>query len=143
MAWPVGLNAVRVARASAMHRPAFGACAGAPSRSATRPPGGSSDAASRTLTGRGLLDTGKSLSFVSDHTNRLRGTPTITGVACGDTCPYNGSVTIDWDPHKAAANIRDHEGVSFAEAATVLNDEFALTREDSDSEGDNDSSLLA
>ena len=106
-------------------------------------PGGSSDAASRTLTGRGLLDTGKSLSFVSDHTNRLRGTPTITGVACGDTCPYNGSVTIDWDPHKAAANIRDHEGVSFAEAATVLNDEFALTREDSDSEGDNDSSLLA
>ena len=38
---------------------------------------------------------------------------------------------IDWDPEKAKANIRDHH-VGFPEAATVLEDEFALTREDPD-----------
>jgi hypothetical protein len=32
-------------------------------------------------------------------------------------------VEIEWDPRKAAANLRDH-GVSFAEAATVLSDDF-------------------
>lgn len=36
---------------------------------------------------------------------------------------------FEWDPRKAEANLRDH-GVSFAEAITVLEDEFALTRED-------------
>ena len=36
---------------------------------------------------------------------------------------------IEWDPSKARANLRAH-GVGFAEAATVLDDEFALTRED-------------
>jgi uncharacterized DUF497 family protein len=41
-------------------------------------------------------------------------------------------VHIEWDPNKAAANFREH-GVSFAEAATVLNDDYALTREDPDS----------
>ena len=49
-----------------------------------------------------------------------------------DVCPYSGAVNIDWDPKKAEANIRDH-GVSFAEAATVLTDDYALTREDPDS----------
>ena len=39
---------------------------------------------------------------------------------------------IEWDSEKAAENIRKH-GVSFAEAATVLTDDFALTREDTDS----------
>ncbi|HEX3527116.1 MAG TPA: BrnT family toxin [Thermoanaerobaculia bacterium] len=34
-----------------------------------------------------------------------------------------------WDPVKAAANLEEH-GVSFAEASTVLSDDFALTRED-------------
>jgi hypothetical protein len=38
-----------------------------------------------------------------------------------------------WDPAKARANLRDH-GVSFAEAATVLEDNFALTREDPDAQ---------
>ena len=38
---------------------------------------------------------------------------------------------LEWDPAKAAANLRSHK-VSFAEAATVLEDEFALTREDPD-----------
>ena len=38
---------------------------------------------------------------------------------------------FEWDPPKAAANLRTHR-VSFAEAVTVLEDEFALTREDPD-----------
>ena len=38
---------------------------------------------------------------------------------------------LEWDPAKAAANLRSHK-VSFAEALTVLEDEFALTREDPD-----------
>ena len=42
---------------------------------------------------------------------------------------YTGKVQIEWDLQKARANLRTH-GVSFAEAVTVLDDEFALTRED-------------
>jgi len=38
-------------------------------------------------------------------------------------------VRFEWDPPKADANLREH-GVSFAEAVTVLEDDFALTRED-------------
>jgi hypothetical protein len=38
-------------------------------------------------------------------------------------------VRVEWDPAKAAANLRTHR-TSFAEAVTVLEDEFALTRED-------------
>ena len=38
---------------------------------------------------------------------------------------------LEWDPPKAEANLRAH-GVSFAEAVTVLEDDFALTREDPD-----------
>lgn len=40
-----------------------------------------------------------------------------------------------WDPAKAEANLVEHS-VSFAEAVTVLEDDFALTREDPDSEGE-------
>ncbi len=36
---------------------------------------------------------------------------------------------FEWDPAKAAANLETHGG-SFAEASTVLSDDFALTRED-------------
>lgn len=36
---------------------------------------------------------------------------------------------IEWDPLKARANFRAH-GIGFAEAATALDDDFALTRED-------------
>ena len=36
---------------------------------------------------------------------------------------------FEWDPQKAKANLGTH-GVSFAEAVTVLEDDFALTRED-------------
>jgi hypothetical protein len=42
---------------------------------------------------------------------------------------------IDWDPAKATANLQAH-GVSFGEAATVLEDDWALTREDLDSQGE-------
>jgi uncharacterized protein len=38
-------------------------------------------------------------------------------------------VRFEWDPLKAAANLRVHGG-SFAEAVTVLEDDLALTRED-------------
>jgi hypothetical protein len=41
----------------------------------------------------------------------------------------------EWDPTKAEANLAEH-GVSFAEAVTVMEDDFALTREDPDSEGE-------
>jgi uncharacterized DUF497 family protein len=41
----------------------------------------------------------------------------------------------EWDPAKAEANLAEHS-VSFAEAVTVLEDDFALTREDPDSEGE-------
>ncbi len=40
---------------------------------------------------------------------------------------------FEWDPAKAEANRRTH-GVSFAEAITVLENEYALTREDVDDE---------
>lgn len=36
---------------------------------------------------------------------------------------------FEWDPPKAGANLRTHR-VSFAEAITVLEDDFALTRDD-------------
>ena len=39
----------------------------------------------------------------------------------------------EWDPRKAAANRKDH-GVRFADATSVLEDDFALTREDPDAE---------
>ena len=42
---------------------------------------------------------------------------------------------IQWDPRKAEANWTAH-GVRFADAATVLEDEFALTREDPDAPGE-------
>ena len=44
-------------------------------------------------------------------------------------------MSIDWDPIKAVENLREHK-VSFAEAATVLSDDYALTREDSDALGE-------
>jgi len=41
----------------------------------------------------------------------------------------------EWDPAKAEANLAAH-GVNFTEAVTVLEDDFALTREDPDSAGE-------
>jgi uncharacterized DUF497 family protein len=42
-------------------------------------------------------------------------------------------VRFEWDAAKARANLRAH-GVAFVEAVAVLDDEFALTREDSDAD---------
>ncbi len=44
-------------------------------------------------------------------------------------------MNIDWDPKKAEANLREH-GTAFSEAATVLTDDYALTREDPDAFGE-------
>jgi uncharacterized protein len=44
-------------------------------------------------------------------------------------------VRYEWDPKKAEANRKEH-GVGFADALHVLEDDFALTREDSDAEGE-------
>lgn len=52
-----------------------------------------------------------------------------------DNCQYPGRVRIDWDPAKAEADLREH-GIRFSEAATVLEDHFALTREDPDAVGE-------
>ena len=42
---------------------------------------------------------------------------------------------FEWDPRKAEANLRTHR-VSFAEAVTAFEDDFALTREDPDAAGE-------
>lgn len=44
-------------------------------------------------------------------------------------------MAIEWDLNKAAANLKAH-GVAFSEAATVLLDEYALSREDPDAIGE-------
>jgi uncharacterized DUF497 family protein len=44
-------------------------------------------------------------------------------------------VQFEWDPRKAETNLQVH-GIRFAEAATVWEDAFALTREDPDAVGE-------
>lgn len=58
-----------------------------------------------------------------------------TGFDPEDIRPYTAAMHMDWDPNKAQANELLH-GVSFSEAATVLTDELALTREDPDAIGE-------
>ena len=48
---------------------------------------------------------------------------------------------FEWDPRKAAANLRKH-GVSFEEARTVFYDESALLRPDEDHSDDEDRFIL-
>lgn len=48
---------------------------------------------------------------------------------------------IDWDPRKAAANLKKH-GVSFEEAATVFSDENARLIPDPDHSGSEDRFIL-
>ncbi|MBI4754281.1 MAG: BrnT family toxin [Betaproteobacteria bacterium] len=43
---------------------------------------------------------------------------------------------VEFDPEKAAINPINHEGVTFEEAKPVLLDPYALTREDTDAEGE-------
>ena len=44
-------------------------------------------------------------------------------------------VTVEWDPAKARSNRKKH-GVGFSEAAVALEDELALTIEDTSSRGE-------
>jgi uncharacterized DUF497 family protein len=44
-------------------------------------------------------------------------------------------MSIDFDPKKAASNVKKH-GVSFDEAATCLLDPLALVRDDPDARGE-------
>lgn len=46
-------------------------------------------------------------------------------------CAYLGVVVFEWDPREAGANLRKH-GIDFADAATVLHDELAITMVDDD-----------
>jgi uncharacterized protein len=36
------------------------------------------------------------------------------------------SIAFEWDDEKAARNIRDHDGVTFEQAASAFNDTFAV-----------------
>ena len=52
------------------------------------------------------------------------------------TCAYNGrAVGIEWDHRKATANLRKHR-IDFADAATVLHDDRALTVRDGHADED-------
>ena len=44
-------------------------------------------------------------------------------------CTYNINVKVEWDYLKAASNLRKH-GIDFADAATVLYDDWAITIRD-------------
>ena len=46
-----------------------------------------------------------------------------------DKCLYTTVERFEWDPRKDESNLRTHDA-RFAEAVTVLQDDFALTRED-------------
>lgn len=50
-------------------------------------------------------------------------------------CAYHRSWGFEWDAEKARANLRKH-GVDFADAATVLDDEMAITIRDEDPDED-------
>lgn len=60
-----------------------------------------------------------------DKRGRVRGTP----VDSVHDRAYAGNVELEWDPAKAAANLRKH-GIDFADAALVLEDDLALTMRD-------------
>ena len=48
---------------------------------------------------------------------------------------YTRVVSFEWDPGKAAANVRKH-GVRFAEAVGVFSDDYAITMNDEESDPD-------
>jgi uncharacterized DUF497 family protein len=65
----------------------------------------------------------------------MHGVGPYVALELADKCLYTSAVRFEWDLPKARANLRAH-GVSFAEAATVLQDDFALTRDDPDAVGE-------
>lgn len=52
-----------------------------------------------------------------------------------------GPIRFEWDPRKAAANVRKH-GVSFAEAGTAFYDDYATVTDDPDHSAGEDRFLL-
>ena len=48
---------------------------------------------------------------------------------------YTEIVSFEWDPNKAAANVRKH-GVQFSEAVGVFSDDYAITIHDDESDPD-------
>ncbi len=50
-------------------------------------------------------------------------------------CAYNVCVRYEWDPQKAADNLRKH-GIDFADAVAVLEDPSALTLKADDEAGE-------
>ena len=54
------------------------------------------------------------------------------GLDCTYTSMYTRTVAFEWDPIKAAANVRKH-GVQFSEALGVFSDDYAITIEDDES----------
>jgi uncharacterized DUF497 family protein len=48
---------------------------------------------------------------------------------------YTGVVSFEWDPDKAATNVRKH-GVQFSEAVGVFGDDYAITIHDDESDPD-------
>ncbi len=59
-----------------------------------------------------------------------RGLPALD---CTYGCTYNQSVKFEWDPAKAAGNLKKHR-IDFADAALVLYDDLAVTVPDEDAE---------
>ena len=48
-------------------------------------------------------------------------------------CAYTCRVAYEWDPKKAASNLRKHK-IDFADAVTTFEDEFAVTIDDDEPE---------
>jgi uncharacterized DUF497 family protein len=48
---------------------------------------------------------------------------------------YTEVVAFEWDPNKAATNVRKH-GVQFSEAVGVFSDDYAITINDDESDPD-------
>ena len=48
-------------------------------------------------------------------------------------CAYTCRVAYEWDPKKAASNLRKHK-IDFADAVTVFEDDFAVTIDDDEPE---------
>jgi hypothetical protein len=48
---------------------------------------------------------------------------------------YTGAMEIEWDPEKAATNLRKH-GIPLSYGSDILEDEYALTREDPHAHGE-------
>jgi len=89
-------------------------------------------------TGATASNTSASQGNASDH-RALSSAETSRAMVVGEVVPRSGClictcvhilpVVVEWDREKAAAN-RSKHGVDFADAATVLTDDFALTRRD-------------